>query len=117
LATMALNVGVGGSAVWIPDAHGAPQLTLLGCPVILSEKAPGVLGAQGDISFVDLGYYLIGDRQQMSLESSEHVGFRNDTTDFRIIQRNDGRPWLQSAITPQNGGPTMSPFVQLAVRS
>jgi HK97 family phage major capsid protein len=117
LATMALNVGVGGSAVWVPDAHGAPQLTLLGCPVILSEKAPGVLGAQGDISFVDLNYYLIGDRQQMTVDKSEHIGFRNDTTDFRVIQRNDGRPWLQSAITPQNGGPTMSPFVQLAVRS
>lgn len=117
LATMALNVGVGGSAVWLTDAHGSPQLTLLGCPVIMSEKTPGVLGAQGDISFVDFGFYLIGDRQSMSLETSEHVGFRNDTTDFRIIQRNDGRPWIQSAITPQNGGPTMSPFVQLAVRA
>jgi HK97 family phage major capsid protein len=117
LATMALNVGVGGSAVWLTDAHGGPQLTLLGAPVVMTEKAPGVLGAQGDISFVDFGYYLIGDRQSMSLETSDHVGFRNDTTDFRIIQRNDGRPWLQSAITPQNGGPTMSPFVQLAVRA
>lgn len=116
LATMALNVGVGGSAVWLTDAHGSPQLTLLGCPVILSEKAPGTLGSQGDISFVDFGFYLLGDRQHMSLETSEHVGFRNDTTDFRVIQRNDGRPWLQSAITPQNGGSTLSPFVQLAAR-
>jgi HK97 family phage major capsid protein len=117
LATMALNVGVGGSAVWLTDAHGAPQLTLLGCPVVVTEKTPGVLGSQGDISFVDFGFYLIGDRQHMTLDRSEHVGFRTDTTDFRVIQRNDGRPWLQSAITPQNGGPTMSPFVQLAVRA
>jgi len=117
LATMALNVGVGGSAVWLTDGNGSPQLTLLGRPVIMTEKAPGVLGAQGDISFVDLGFYLIGDRQHMTLDRSEHVGFRSDTTDFRVIQRNDGRPWLQSAITPQNGGPTMSPFVQLAVRA
>jgi HK97 family phage major capsid protein len=91
-------------------------LTLLGCPVIVTEKTPGILGAQGDISFVDFGFYLIGDRQHMTLDRSEHVGFRSDTTDFRVIQRNDGRPWLQSAITPQNGGPTLSPFVQLAVR-
>jgi HK97 family phage major capsid protein len=114
---MALNVGVGGSAVWLTDAHGAPQLTLLGCPVIVTEKTPGILGAQGDISFVDFGFYLIGDRQHMTLDRSGHVGFRSDTTDFRVIQRNDGRPWLQSAITPQNGGPTLSPFVQLAVRA
>lgn len=116
LATMALNVGVGGSAVWLTDAHGAPQLTLLGRPVIMSEKAPGVLGAQGDITLVDYGYYLIGDRQEMSIESSEHVKFGSDKTQFRVIQRNDGRPWLQSPITPQNGGPTLSAFVQTAVR-
>jgi len=30
LATMALSVGTGGSRVWLTDAHGAPQLTLLG---------------------------------------------------------------------------------------
>lgn len=116
LATMALNVGVGGSAVWLTDATGAPTLTLLGRPVVVSEKAPGVLGAQGDISFVDFGLYLIGDRQQMSIESSEHVKFGSDKTQFRVIQRNDGRPWLQSAITPQNGGPSLSGFVQIAVR-
>lgn len=117
LATMALNVGVGGSAVWITSATGTPTLTLLGRPVIMSEKTPGILGAQGDISFVDYGLYLIGDRQQMSVESSEHVKFGSDKTQFRVIQRNDGRPWLQSPITPQNGGPTLTGFVQLAVRA
>lgn len=117
LATMALNVGVGGSAVWLTDATGAPTLTLLGRPVIMSEKTPGVVGAQGDISFVDFGMYLIGDRQQMTVSSSEHVKFTSDKTTFRVIQRNDGRPWLQSAITPQNGGATLSPFVQVAVRA
>ena len=60
--------------------------------------------------------YLIGDRQTMSLESSPHVKFTSDRTTYRIIQRNDGRPWIQSAITPKNGGPTLSPFVQVAVR-
>lgn len=117
LATMALNVGVGGSAVWLTDATGTPTLTLLGRPVIMCEKAPGVLGAQGDISFVDFGYYLIGDRQTMSVESSPHVKFTSDKTTYRVIQRNDGRPWIQSAITPKNSGPTLSPFVQVAVRA
>lgn len=107
---------VGGSAVWLPDAHGAPQLTLLGRPVIMSEKAPAALGTKGDLSFVDLGMYLIGDRQTMTVDSSEHVRFDYDETAFRVVQRVDGRPWLQSAITPQNSSATLSPFVQLETR-
>jgi len=117
LATMALTVGTGGSAVWIMDAHGAPQLTLLGRPVIMTEKTPSALGGQGDISFVDFGSYLIGRRDAMSIDTSPHVKFTSDQTTIRVIERNDGRPWLTSPITPKNGGATLSPFVQLAVRA
>ena len=113
LATMALQVGTGGSAVWLVDGTGAPQLTLLGRPVVMSEKAPAALGTQGDLSFVDLSYYLIGDRQRMEIMSSPHVKFTSDRTTFRVIQRNDGRPWLMDAITPQNGSASLSAFVQL----
>lgn len=117
LATMALNVGTGGSAVWIVDGTGTPVLTLLGRPVIMTEIAPAVLGTQGDLSFVDFGYYLVGDYQNMTVDSSPHVKFTSDKTTFRVIQRNDGRPWLDSAITPHNNSSTLSPFVQLATRS
>lgn len=116
LATLALSVGTGGSAVWLTDAHGQPQLTLLGRPVILSEKLPA-MGTVGDIAFVDFGYYLIGDRQTMSATSSSEYKFGNDVTAFRVIQRVDGRPWLQSAITPANNGPTLSPIVTIAARA
>lgn len=116
LATMALNVGTGGSAVWITDAHGAPVLTLLGRPVIMTEKTPGVLGAAGDLSLVDFSYYLVGIRDSLMIDTSDHVKFTSDQTTVRAIARNDGRPWLTSAITPQNNGPTLSPFVQLAAR-
>lgn len=117
IATMALTVGTGGSAVWLTDGHGKPQLTLLGLPVIMSEKAPGVLGDQGDISLVDFSMYYIGDREQMTMDTSAHVKFTSDQTTIRVIQRNDGRPAMLSAITPHNGGPTLSAFVQLAVRA
>ena len=33
------------------------------------------------------------------------------------IERLDGRPWLNSAITPQNNSDTLSPFVKIAVRA
>lgn len=117
LATMALSVGTGGSAVWLSNGVAGPPMTLLGRPIVFTEKAPGLLGAQGDISFVDFGFYLVGDRQVMSAMSSPHFKFQNDQTAFRIIERVDGRPWVLSSITPQNGGPDLSPFVQLAVRA
>jgi len=117
LATMALSVGTGGSAIWLNNGAVGPPMTILGRPVVFTEKAPGVLGTVGDISFVDLGFYLVGDRQVMSAMSSPHFLFNQDHTAYRIIERVDGRPWLNSAITPQNNGPTLSPFVQLATRA
>jgi HK97 family phage major capsid protein len=115
LFTMALAVGVGGGPVFINSAVGSAPMTIFGRPLIISEKA-GALGSQGDISFVDLSYYLVGDRQTMTADSSTDFNFGSDKTTFRIIQRVDGRPWIKSAITPKNGGSTLSPFVELAAR-
>jgi len=116
LATMSLNVGTGGSAVWNANGVGALPATLLGRPIIYSEKAQ-TLGTAGDIYFVDLGQYLIGDRQVLTIDSSPHVKFINDQSVFRFVSRLDGRPWLDSALTPRNGSNTLSPFVNLATRS
>lgn len=117
VTNVAGNENVGGSAVWLPDAHGTPQLTLLGRPVIMTEKVPAGLGTKGDINFVDPAMYLIGDRQRVEVDSSPHVRFTSDQTTYRIISRVDGRPWMQSAITPAYGGDTMSAFVTLETRS
>lgn len=91
----------------------APTMTMLGLPIIVSEKARAV-GTAGDINLVDFGFYLIGDRQAMSARQSEDFRFNEDVTAFRVIVREDGRPWLQSPITPQNGSAnTLSAFIQL----
>jgi HK97 family phage major capsid protein len=116
LATMALSVGTGGSAIWLNNGVAGPPMTILGRPVVVTEKAPTV-GDAGDISFVDFSYYLIGDRQQMTASSSPHFKFQNDLTAFKVISRVDGRPWLQSAITPRNSGDTLSPYVKLGARA
>ena len=121
LATMALSVGTGGGPVWIGNMAGgqsgasSPPLTLLGCPIKISEKV-GPLGTPGDVAFIDPKYYLIGDRMEMQVSASEHYKFANDKTAYRVVSRVDGRPWLQSPITPKNGGPTLSPVVLLAAR-
>jgi HK97 family phage major capsid protein len=117
LATMALSVGTGGGPIWLNNGVDGPPMMILGRPVIVSEKVP-TLGTQGDISFVDFGYYLIGDRMAMSAMTSPHYKFGQDVTSYRVIERVDGRPWLQSAITPANGSSnTLSAFVQLATRA
>jgi HK97 family phage major capsid protein len=120
LATMALSVGTGGGPVWMGNytnpGTNTPPVSILGRPVFFTEKTPA-LGTTGDISFVDFSYYLIGDRQMMQSMSSEHYKFQNDKTAFRVIERLDGRPWIQSAITPHNNSAnTLTPFVQLATR-
>ncbi|HEX7134359.1 MAG TPA: phage major capsid protein [Iamia sp.] len=116
LATMALSVGTGGSAIWLTNGADAAPMTILGRPVLISEKTPGTLGYQGDISFVDPAFYLVGDRMAMSVSASEHADFDTDQIAYKVVERVDGRPWLSSAITPRNGGAAMSPFVQLATR-
>lgn len=100
--------------LWLPNAVGTPQPTILGRPITFTEKI-GPLGTAGDIMFADFSEYLIGDRQAMSLESSTDYLFGTDKTAFRVISRVDGRPWLQSAITPHNNSSnTLSPYVILA---
>jgi HK97 family phage major capsid protein len=115
LYTMALSVGTGGAPVMLVNAAGPGPATMLGRPIIVSEKA-SALGNRGDVAFVDLAYYLVGDRQVMTADSSTDYQFGSDKTTFRIIQRVDGKPWVQSPITPQNGGSTLSPCVELAAR-
>jgi HK97 family phage major capsid protein len=94
------------------QAISGPTMQLLGRPIIFTEKVPAS-GAAGQLSLIDFGYYLLGDRQVMSAMSSPHYKFGNDRTAYRIIERVDGRPWLNSAITPANGSATLSPYVQL----
>lgn len=116
LATMALSVGTGGSAIWLNNGVVGPPMTILGRPVLFTEKAETV-GDAGDINFVDLGYYLLGDRQTIQAMTSPHFKFQNDQTAIRFIERVDGRPWINSAITPNKGANTLSPFVKIAARA
>lgn len=116
LATMALSVGTGGAPVWLMNGAAGLPMTILGRPVIFTEKAK-TLGTAGDINFVDLSYYLIGDRQVATGSMSDQYKFANDQTAFRFTERVDGRPWINSAITPNQSSTTLSPFVKVATRS
>jgi HK97 family phage major capsid protein len=109
-------VGTGGAPVMVMSIADTPTFTIYGRPVIITEKCQ-TLGTAGDIFFVDFRYYLIGDRQALEMAASPHVRFTNDETVYRFVQRVDGRPWIDSALTPRNGSNTLTPFVNLATRS
>lgn len=115
LMQLAIPVGTGGAPVALVDIHASPTMTLLGRPLILTEKVPA-LSTAGDIGLYDFSFYMIGDRQAIALESSEHSRFANDETELRAILRVDGRPWIQSPLTPANNGDSLSPFVILGAR-
>ena len=94
------------------NISGALPTSIYGIPVIVSEKLPA-LGTSGDIVLADMRYYLVGDRQRITVDESMHVKFATDEKAWRFVTRVDGQPWIDSAITPRAGGVTLSPFVKL----
>jgi len=116
-----LELGSGNAAdasgkilIWQPNfKDGIGAWTILGRPVIISEKLQA-LGTQGDILLADFRYYLIGDRQALTIDSSTHVAFETDETAWRFVLRVAGQCWPQSTITSRRGSHTYSPFVVLS---
>jgi len=112
LSNLMTLVDPAGSYIWQPNAReGVPQ-TLFGMPVIFTEKQPAV-GTQGDVVLADWRYYLIGDRQATTVESTQFDYWRYDQTSWRAVHRVDGQPWLSAPLTYQDGATQVSPFVIL----
>jgi len=106
-----------GNFIWHPGMSGSIATkvmgTLYGIPMVVTEKAPA-LGTEGDLMLCDWSHYLIGDRGGLRTDYSQHYKFQNDQMAYRCVERVDGQPWLKSAITPRNGGSTLSPFIALS---
>jgi HK97 family phage major capsid protein len=93
-----------------------PFSRLFNRPVIMSEHC-ATLGSEGDIQLLDLSAYLAITKGGIRGDSSMSVRFLYDERTFRWLFRVDGEPTWSSALTPLNGSNTLSPFVNLAVRS
>lgn len=100
------------SYVWIPNARDGVPGNLFGMPVVWTEKLP-VMGTQGDILLADWRYYLVGDRQATTVESTKFDRWQFDQTSWRMVHRVDGQPWLSQPLTLADGVSTISPFVIL----
>lgn len=99
------------SYLWGSAVTGVPN-TLLGFPIIFTEKTP-TQGEPGDILLADFRYYLIGDRQATTVTADKSNRFEYDETTWRVVHRVDGRPWLDDHLTLADGATTVSPFVIL----
>jgi hypothetical protein len=51
----------------------------------------------------------------MEVAVSEHFKFQNNQIAYRFVHRVGGLPWINGAITLQDGTTTVSPFVGLSV--
>jgi len=100
------------SYVWIGNGRDNQPTTLMGYPIFFVENAMP-LGTQGDLVLADLSKYVIGDRQMVTIDASQHNRFQYDITSWRAVHRVDGRPWLSAPITYRDGLTTVSPFVIL----
>lgn len=118
LAGLERSVGTGGELVMNPAGglSAAPFNTIKGRPAMPLEYCK-TLGDQGDIFVGDMKFYATGIRGGIEAASSMHLFFDTANMAFRFMFEVDGRPWLESAITPFNGTTTLAPFVTLAERA
>ncbi len=117
LATMNMSVGSGGVPVYLPagGVSGAPFATLMGRPLIFTEKM-ATIGDLYDIGLADFSQYIIGEKGGLNFATSMHVRFVTDEMAYRFVMRYDGQPWWLATLTPKAGS-TLSPFITLAERT
>lgn len=116
LFTLQQPVGTGGSTYFpaLRDAGG--EITLLGKPVLFTEKLP-ILGSAMDLLLADFSQYSIGLRQQVRIESSNAPNWSKDIRDWRAVLRADGQPAWDEVLTLLDGTTTVSPFVCIEERA
>lgn len=89
-----------------------PVMSILGLPVKVTEKT-SILGTSGDLMLIDPKQYVTGTRKDIEIASSDQYKFVNNQIAYRYIFRGDGEPWMDGAITLQDGTSKISPFVKL----
>lgn len=118
LEDLSMDVGTGGVPVYLPPGGitDTPNARLKGRPVLPIEYC-ATLGTVGDIILADLSGYAVGLQGGLESAMSMHIRFEYAEMAFRWMFAIDGRPWLESALTPAKGSNTLSTFVTLATRA
>lgn len=98
------------------DATKGIPSTLLGVPIRFTGKTKP-LGQVGDLVLVDLSYYLIKDGAGPFIAASEHVLFTQNQTIVKCFWNVDGKPWVKSPLTLEDGVTKVSPYIVLGAPS
>ena len=95
----------------------APYGTLFGRPIIPMMGGVKALGDEGDISLVDLSYYLSAVKTSgVKQDISTHVYFATQESAFRFSMRIAGQCPFKAPVRTENGAFDMSAFVTLEAR-
>jgi len=107
------------SYVYRPSAAAGEPPTLLGRPVffMLDHLPLASTTSAGDVLLADWNFYLIGDRQQITVDSTDQERWRFNQVSWKVTARLDGQPWLSAALTSADGTTTVSPFVSLGAKT
>jgi len=71
--------------------------TMITYPVNRTRNVP-TMGTKGDLILGDLSWYLLGIRQDLRIDQSEHVRFLWDEQTIRFVMRLDGLPAISIAF-------------------
>lgn len=118
LFTLGLTFGTAGTPVYLPPggASASPYGTIFGRPVVHSEFTQAA-NTEGDIILWDPKQYRLIEKGGIKGASSIHVAFLTDEVAYRFTYRVNGASKWRAALTPFNGGATVSNIVTLATRT
>ena len=71
--------------------------TMISYPVYKTRNVPA-MGSRGDLIIGDLSFYMLAIRQDMTIDTSEHVRFEYDEQTIRLVTRYDGKAVVPSAF-------------------
>jgi len=103
---------IGNTPVWQPNWQVGVAGTLMGVPVILTEKV-NPLGTAGDVLLVDWGMYAVQLVRDIEIAASAEAYFEYDQTAYRVTVHADGTPRVLDKAKYINTNVEVSPFVRL----
>lgn len=97
--------------VFLANGRDGIPTQYMGYPIEWNERAP-LLGTEGDVALLNLGYYWVKEGYGPMVAGSEHVLFLSNKTVFKMGYSVDGQGWMSEKYT-QEGGYEVSPFIIL----
>ena len=107
-----VQFSVGNTPVWQPNWQQGIAGTLMGIPVILTEKV-NPLGTAGDVLLVDFSMYAVQMVRDIEIAASADAYFEFDQTAYRLTVYADGTPRVVDKAKYIGTNVEVSPFVRL----